>query len=111
MRPRPARRRGGVPLGDEAVVKLHGKIFVFLGPAAGDRPLGVTLKLVRPERHEHALFLPGAAPAGYGLGRSGWVRLPLEEEGAPPAGLLCEWAEESCRAIAPRRLVALLGPR
>lgn len=96
------------PWGDDAVVKVNRKIFVFLGTDSGDYPLGVTLKLRGPELHEHAMSFPGAAPAGYGLGRSGWVSLLLEEHGAPAADLLCEWTEESYRTIAPRKLVALL---
>ncbi|EST38349.1 hypothetical protein N566_07830 [Streptomycetaceae bacterium MP113-05] len=99
------------PWEDDAVVKVRKKIFVFLGGDGGGHPLGVTLKLREPDLHEHALSFPGAAPAGYGLGRSGWVSVPLEEEGAPAAELLCEWAEESYRVIAPKRLVALLDSR
>ncbi|MCF6525210.1 MmcQ/YjbR family DNA-binding protein [Streptomyces sp. JJ36] len=96
------------PWGDDAVAKVNRKIFVFLGAETGDHPIGVTVKLTDPEVHEHALTFPGAAPAGYGLGRSGWVSLPLERRGAPGAELLCDWVEESYRAIAPKRLVARL---
>lgn len=49
--------------------------------------------------------------AGYGLGRAGWVRVPLAEQGAPAAELLCDWVEESYRAIAPKRLIAELDGR
>ncbi|WP_247597512.1 MmcQ/YjbR family DNA-binding protein [Streptomyces sp. RKND-216] len=99
------------PWEDDAVVKVNKKIFVFLGSDGGGYPLGVTLKLRDPDLHEHALSFPGAAPAGYGLGRSGWVSVPLEEKGAPAAELLCEWTEESYRLIAPKKLVALLDSR
>jgi predicted DNA-binding protein (MmcQ/YjbR family) len=99
------------PWEDDAVVKVNKKIFVFLGNDSGDYPLGVTLKLKDPDLHEHALSFPGAAPAGYGLGRSGWVSVPLEEKGAPGADLLREWTEESYRTIAPKKLVALLDSR
>jgi predicted DNA-binding protein (MmcQ/YjbR family) len=97
------------PWEGDAVVKVNKKIFVFLGPSDGDRPPALTFKLRDPGAHEHALTFPGARPAGYGLGRSGWVTLPLDPEGAPPAELLREWVEESYRAIAPKRLVAELG--
>ncbi|MGW4006200.1 MmcQ/YjbR family DNA-binding protein, partial [Streptomyces nigra] len=50
-------------------------------------------------------------PVPGGLGRSGWVRVPLEPAGAPAAGLLCEWVEESYRVIAPKRLAAELDAR
>jgi predicted DNA-binding protein (MmcQ/YjbR family) len=90
----------------ESVAKVNRKVFVFLGTEDGGHPLAVTLKLRDETSHAHALSCPGAEPAGYGLGRSGWVRVPLEAEGAPPAELLCDWVEESYRAIAPKRLAA-----
>lgn len=95
------------PWGD-TVAKVNSKVFVFLGSPDGGHPLGVTVKLTDEAVHAHALTCPGAGPAGYGLGRSGWVRVPLEEKGAPDAGLLCDWVEESYRVIAPRRLIAEL---
>ncbi|MFC9239930.1 MmcQ/YjbR family DNA-binding protein [Streptomyces decoyicus] len=92
----------------ESVIKVNKKVFVFLGVGDGSYPPGVTLKLTGPEAHAHALTSPGAGPAGYGLGKSGWVRVPLAEQGAPPAELLCDWAEESYRVIAPKKLIAEL---
>ncbi|MFE9764120.1 MmcQ/YjbR family DNA-binding protein [Streptomyces sp. NPDC005808] len=95
----------------ESVAKVNKKVFVFLGMDDGSYPLGVTLKLKDEEAHAHALTSPGAEPAGYGLGRSGWVRIPLEERGAPAAELLCDWVEESYRVIAPKKLVTELDAR
>ncbi|MFD5630705.1 MmcQ/YjbR family DNA-binding protein [Streptomyces sp. NPDC127072] len=95
----------------ESVAKVNKKVFVFLGVNDGSRPPAVTLKLKDEEAHAHALTSPGAEPAGYGLGRSGWVRIPLEEPDAPAAELLCDWVEESYRVIAPKRLVAELDAR
>ncbi|MDB1089758.1 MmcQ/YjbR family DNA-binding protein [Streptomyces sp. ACA25] len=92
----------------EGVIKVNKKIFVFLGAEDGHGgSAAVTVKLRDETTHAHALSLPGARPAGYGLGRAGWVRVPLAP-GAPPAELLCDWAEESYRAVAPARLVAEL---
>ncbi|MER6349447.1 MmcQ/YjbR family DNA-binding protein [Streptomyces sp. NPDC001595] len=95
----------------ESVAKVNKKVFVFFGVDDGSHPLGVTVKLRDDTAHAHALTFPGAAPAGYGLGRSGWVSLPLEERGAPSAELLRDWVEESYRAIAPKRLIADLDAR
>jgi predicted DNA-binding protein (MmcQ/YjbR family) len=95
----------------ESVAKVNKKVFVFLGMDDGSYPLGVTLKLKDEEAHAHALTSPGAEPAGYGLGKSGWVRIPLAEQGAPAAELLCDWVEESYRVIAPKKLVAELDAR
>ena len=95
----------------ETVAKVNKKVFVFLGTDDGSYPMGITLKLRDEEAHAHALTSPGAEPAGYGLGRSGWVRIALEEQGAPAAELLCDWVEESYRVIAPKKLVAELDAR
>ncbi|MFJ6572805.1 MmcQ/YjbR family DNA-binding protein [Streptomyces sp. NPDC091292] len=96
------------PWGDDAVAKVNKKVFVFLGVSDGTHPLRVTVKLTAGESHAHALTAPGAQPAGYGLGKAGWVLIPLEEKGAPAADLVCDWVEESYRAIATKRLIAEL---
>lgn len=95
----------------ESVAKVDKKVFVFLGVGDGSHPPGVTVKLKDESAHAHALTSPGAEPAGYGLGRAGWVRIPLQEPGAPAAELLCDWVEESYRVIAPKRLIAELDAR
>jgi predicted DNA-binding protein (MmcQ/YjbR family) len=91
----------------ESVVKVGAKVFVFFG---GDSPPStrITVKLV--ESHGHALSIQGAVPTGYGLGKSGWVTVPLEGEGLS-GDLLQDWIEESYRIVAPRRLLAELDGR
>ncbi|WP_419999575.1 MmcQ/YjbR family DNA-binding protein [Streptomyces boninensis] len=95
----------------ESVIKVNKKVFVFLGVDDGSYPPGLTVKLKDPEVHEHALSAPDAEPAGYGLGKAGWVSIPLAPEGAPGAELLAEWVGESYRAIAPKKLIAELDER
>ncbi|MEU7718817.1 MmcQ/YjbR family DNA-binding protein [Streptomyces tibetensis] len=92
----------------ESVAKVNKKVFVFLGVQDGSYPLGVTVKLTDETAHAHALACPGAEPAGYGLGKAGWVSIPLERQGAPSAEVLCDWVEDSYRAIAPKRLIVVL---
>ncbi|MBB6074471.1 putative DNA-binding protein (MmcQ/YjbR family) [Streptomyces paradoxus] len=92
----------------ESVAKVNKKVFVFLGVQDGSYPLGVTVKLKDETAHAHALACPGAEPAGYGLGKAGWVYVPLEQQGAPTAEVLCDWVEESYRVIAPKRLIVVL---
>jgi predicted DNA-binding protein (MmcQ/YjbR family) len=92
------------PWEDDAVVKVRGKIFVFLGPPGSKR---ISVKL--EESHAHALAVDGAEPTGYGLGRAGWVTVPLRAPGVSIA-VLRDWVEESYRIVAPKRLVAQLGP-
>ena len=84
---------------------MNRKVFVFLGPDASTR---MTVKL--DESHGHALSIEGAEKTGYGLGRSGWVTLPLDADGVTP-DLLRDWIEESYRIVAPKRLVAELDGR
>jgi predicted DNA-binding protein (MmcQ/YjbR family) len=82
------------PWGD-SVIKVGKKIFVFLGDET------LTLKLA--EAHAAAMSVPGAKPTPYGLGKAGWVTIPLA--GAPPADILCDWLEESYRLIAPKKMI------
>jgi predicted DNA-binding protein (MmcQ/YjbR family) len=86
----------------EDVVKVRGKIFVFLGPARSRR---MTVKLV--ESHAHALAVDGAEPTGYGLGKAGWVTVPMRAPGLS-LDVLRDWVEESYRIVAPKRLVDAL---
>jgi predicted DNA-binding protein (MmcQ/YjbR family) len=86
----------------EDVVKVRGKIFVFLGGAASRR---MTVKL--EESHAHALSIDGTELTGYGLGKAGWVTVPLRAPGLT-LELLRDWIEESYRIVAPKRLVAEL---
>jgi len=89
----------------ETVVKVRGKIFLFLGADGGpDQGFGVKLR----ESHEESLTMPGVQPMGYGLGKAGWVNVPLTGPNASDPQLLLEWVEESYRTVAPKRLSALL---
>jgi predicted DNA-binding protein (MmcQ/YjbR family) len=89
----------------ESVTKVNKKIFVFLGEDLGPANLAMIVKL--GESQEQALMAPGAAPAAYGLGRAGWVRVPFLQN-TPPLPVLKDWIEESYRLVAPKRLVAEL---
>jgi predicted DNA-binding protein (MmcQ/YjbR family) len=53
------------------------------------------------------MSIDGAEPTGYGLGKSGWVTVPLDAEDVD-VEILSDWIEESYRIIAPKRLVAEL---
>jgi predicted DNA-binding protein (MmcQ/YjbR family) len=86
----------------ETCVKVGKKIFVILGETT------LTLKLV--DAHDAALSIPGAVPTGYGLGKAGWVTMPLGGD-LPPLDILCDWLEESYRIIAPKKLAAQLDKR
>ena len=96
----------------ESVVKVNNKVFVFLGSESeptsdgSARDAGMTVKLA--ESHDEALAVNGAEPTHYGLGKHGWISLPVGATDGPPAEVLCDWIEESYRIVAPKRLVKLL---
>jgi predicted DNA-binding protein (MmcQ/YjbR family) len=90
------------PWENDTVAKVRGKIFVFFGGPASKQ---LTVKLV--ESNSHALSIEGARPSAYGLGKSGWVTVPLRADGVT-ADVLRDWIEESYRVVAPKKLVAEL---
>jgi predicted DNA-binding protein (MmcQ/YjbR family) len=93
------------PWEGDAVAKVGKKIFVFFGNPL-DPAAAVSVKL--PDSADHALSIEGARPTSYGLGRHGWVTVPVE--GVAP-DLLLDWIEESYRTIATKKLVAELDAR
>ena len=90
---------------DERVIKIRGKIIVFLGEVEG--MLRVAVKL--PTSAEMALTLPFTTPTGYGLGRAGWVTARFGAGDAVPLALVKEWIEQSYRAVAPKTVLKALG--
>lgn len=92
----------------EAVVKVKGKVFVFLG-REGDDDVGCSLKL--PHSSRLAATLPFCEPTGYGLGKAGWITASFPGGKNVPLPLLLQWLDESYRAVAPKKLVATLPPR
>lgn len=91
------------PWGHSAI-KVKGKAFLFMSTGEkGD--FSISLKL--PQSRDMAVDLPFAESTGYGLGRSGWVTAHLKNEKS--LDLIKAWIDESYRAIAPKKLVKLLG--
>ena len=90
---------------DERVIKIRGKIIVFLGEVEG--ALRVAVKL--PTSAEMALTLPFTTPTGYGLGRAGWVTARFGAGDVVPLALVKEWIEQSYRAVAPKTVLKALG--
>lgn len=91
------------PWGHSAL-KVKGKTFVWLDRSDGI--FSMTVKL--PVSRDFALVFDFAAPAGYGLGRSGWISCRFEGGKEPDLDLLKRWIAESYRAVAPKKLAALI---
>ena len=90
------------------MIKVRGKIFVFLG-AGKDGGFGLSAKL--PETHELALTQRHVTRTGYGLGKAGWVTAQLPKGRKIPVDLFEDWIDESYRAVAPKALVKVLDGR
>jgi predicted DNA-binding protein (MmcQ/YjbR family) len=91
----------------ERVVKVGPKVFVFLGSDDPSGDAGLSVKLL--DSHDEAMSTPGAKPTGYGLGRAGWVSIPLGRKHDPPAEVIEGWILESYRRVAPKRIAAQLA--
>ncbi|HYG29973.1 MAG TPA: MmcQ/YjbR family DNA-binding protein [Allosphingosinicella sp.] len=88
------------PWGHSAL-KVRGKTFCWLDK---QELFSATVKL--PVSADFALMFDWAEPAGYGLGRSGWVSVRFPAETEPDLYLLKRWVTESYRAVAPKKLGA-----
>jgi predicted DNA-binding protein (MmcQ/YjbR family) len=88
----------------ESAFKVRGKVFLFMN--RGDAALTLSMKL--PANRDFALVFDWAQPTGYGLGKSGWVTCRLEPGGDADLELIEGWLAESYRAVAPKKLAALL---
>jgi predicted DNA-binding protein (MmcQ/YjbR family) len=91
------------PWGERAL-KVRKKVFVFMG--RDGEVLTLCVKL--PESGQSALGFSFAQPAGYGLGKSGWVAVRFPPGEDVPIDLLKEWIDESFRAVAPKTVLAKL---
>lgn len=88
-------------------VKVQKKAFVFLsGAELYDGRLSMTVKL--PVSGEMVLTLPYVEPAGYGLGRSGWVTMRLGSKDPVDLDMFKDWIDQSYRAVAPKKLARAL---
>ena len=92
------------PWGHTAL-KVRNKTFVWLDET--DCKLSMTAKL--PVSRDFALVFDFAEPAGYGLGRSGWISCRFADGETPDLDLLRRWIAESYRAVAPKKLAATLS--
>jgi predicted DNA-binding protein (MmcQ/YjbR family) len=88
----------------ERCIKVRKKIFVGMGRDGSE--LRVTMKL--PRSYGAALLAPFVEPTHYGLGKSAWVTATFAAREPVPLDILRDWIDESYRAIAPKKLAALM---
>ena len=91
------------PWGHSAL-KVRGKTFVFLNLEEARFSLSTKL----PASRDFALVFDFAEPTGYGPGRAGWITSAFAPGDDIDIDLLKRWIVESYRAIAPKKLSALL---
>ena len=90
------------PWGHTAL-KVRGKTFAWLDESKGE---GLSLTVKLPISRDFALVFDFAEPAGYGLGRSGWITCRFAPAETPDLDLMKRWIAESYRAVAPKKLTA-----
>jgi predicted DNA-binding protein (MmcQ/YjbR family) len=91
--------------GDHPTFRVHGKNFVFSDVEA--RHLSV--KLPMQEAAAVVATDDAAEPAGYGLGRHGWVALTLPADVDDERwAQVEEWVRTSYTMVAPKRLARLV---
>jgi len=91
--------------GDHPTFRVRAKNFVFCDQDAGH----LTVKLSKEEAAAVVATEPAAEPAGYGLGRHGWVSVDV----APDADeerwtVIREWVRTSYLLVAPKTLGRLV---
>ena len=92
--------------GDHPTFRVRGKNFVFCDQNAES----LTVKLSRDEAEAVVATDPTASPAGYGLGRHGWIAVDV----APDADddrwrILREWVRTSYTLVAPKKLSRIVA--
>lgn len=89
----------------ETALKVKKKTFIFMGhPKEG----GISLSVKLPRSAEFALLHPFAEKTGYGLGKAGWVTCKFQANDEIPMDMICEWINQSYKAVAPKKLADLV---
>jgi predicted DNA-binding protein (MmcQ/YjbR family) len=87
--------------GDHPTFRVNDKNFVFSDQQAEH----LSLKLSKEEAAAVVATDPSAEPAGYGLGRHGWISLRVEPDADDERWQeVTEWVRTSYTLVAPKRL-------
>jgi predicted DNA-binding protein (MmcQ/YjbR family) len=81
--------------------RVRNKNFVFTDIEASS----MSVKLPKEEAAAVVASVPGAEPTGYGLGRHGWVKVPVTPDSHTDGwDQVTEWVRTSYTLVAPKRL-------
>ncbi|HEX2419326.1 MAG TPA: MmcQ/YjbR family DNA-binding protein [Micromonosporaceae bacterium] len=90
---------------DQPTFRVRGKNFVFTDPEA----TRLTVKLTRYEAAAVVATDERVSPAGYGLGRHGWISIDLPPNSSDQRWReVAEWIRTSYTLVAPKRLALLV---
>ncbi|MBL7490380.1 MmcQ/YjbR family DNA-binding protein [Frankia sp. AgB1.9] len=91
----------------EPTFRVRGKNFVFANPEGTQ----LTVKLPKDEAAAVVAVEPDTKPAGYGLGRHGWVSLTISPGASDDRwDQIAEWIRVSYTLVAPKSLARLVDP-
>ena len=91
--------------GDHPTFRVRGKNFVFSDQGATN----LSLKLSKEEATAVVATDPAVEPSGYGLGRHGWISLPVDADaGDERWQQLEEWVRTSFTLVAPKKLARVV---
>jgi predicted DNA-binding protein (MmcQ/YjbR family) len=91
--------------GDHPTFRVNGKNFVFCDVDA----VHLSVKLPKDEAEAVVATDPRVEPAGYGLGRHGWVAITLDRTlDADGWQELEEWVRTSYTLVAPKKLAKIV---
>ena len=90
--------------GGEPTFRVRGKNFVFAAMDAS----GISVKLPKEEAEAVVATDPTAEPTGYGLGRHGWVSVPIGKADAARWRQVEEWVRTSYTMVAPKKLARVV---
>jgi predicted DNA-binding protein (MmcQ/YjbR family) len=94
--------------GGHPTFRVRGKNFVFCDVDAQH----LSLKLAHDEAAAVVATDPDVSPAGYGLGRHGWIALTVAAEADEDRWRqITEWVQTSYRLVAPKSLARIVTER
>ena len=90
---------------ESSIVKARNKTFLFMSGAGPS----CTVRLKLCTSQTEAMQLAANEPGRYKLGAHGWTTISFSESTPPPIELMKRWIDESYRAIADKKLSAMLS--